>query len=226
MSSGISNRSRWLLRFIPNVLFLVSLNQRSEISARRDHSPPENGRYAASGMHRSPDPPQPRTSTIVVKRPVQRSALPERTHSPVQRPARAPPGAEVPWVEDLILSEISRHRFLQSGRSGDAFDLPPDEWVLQTVFLPVRRRREQNSQRPPVVGVDLTPTIVIEERHGFPRLFASLKARVKRKGVGRQHDAVHPDPGGQLFPKRRVHGQPGTRQSLLRTLSFGVEQAL
>src|SRR5919107_657206 len=183
MSSGISNRSRWLLRFIPNVLFLPSLNQRSEHSARRNHSPPENGRYAAPGMHRSPDPPQPRTPAVVVERPVQRSAPPEGTRGPVQGPARAPPGAEVPRVEDLILSEKSRHRFLQSGRSGDAFDLPPDERVLQPVFPPVRRRREQDSQRPTVVGVDLTPTIVIEERHGFPRLIASLETLVQCKGV-------------------------------------------
>src|SRR5215204_460483 len=119
MSSGISNRSRWLLRFIPNVppVLLPSLNQRSEHSARRDHSPPENGRYAAPGMHRSPDPPQPRTPAIVVRGPVQRSAPPEGTHGPVQRPARAPPSAEVLWVEDLKLSEISGRRFSKSGRS-------------------------------------------------------------------------------------------------------------
>src|SRR5215210_4337546 len=225
MSSGISNRSRWLLRFIPNVLSsfdLLLLNQRSEHPARRDHSSPQNCRYAAPGMHRSPDPPQPRTSTIVVRGPVQGSAPPERTRGPVERSSYAPPGAEVSRVEDLVLPEIAGRRSLQSGREGDAFDLPPDERILQIVCQPVRRRRKQYGQRPSGVRVDLTPAIVIDKRHRLPRLSTGLEALVERTGVGRQHDAVHPHPGRQLLLKRRVHGNPGAGHLLPRTLLFGV----
>src|SRR5215213_5298869 len=103
MSSGISNRSRWLARFNLNVLPDPGLYlSRSEQPSRGDHSPPENSRYTAPGMDRRPDAPQPRTSTIVVAGPVQRPASPEGTRRPVERPACAPPGTEVRGVEDLV----------------------------------------------------------------------------------------------------------------------------
>src|SRR5215204_88218 len=194
MSSGISNRSRWLPRFILDVLRLLlasSLNQRSEHSARGDHSPPENGRYATPRMHRCPDPPQPRTPTIVVRGPVQRSAPPERTHGTVQRPASAPPAAEVCGVQDLVLAEIPGGRSRQSGRGGDALYLAPDERIIQTILSSVRWRREQHGERPSVIGIDLSPTIVVEKRHRILRLLSGLEALVERIWVGRQHDAVH-----------------------------------
>src|SRR5215210_4186756 len=213
MSSGISNRSRWLPRFIPNVLPVLDgglflLNQRSEQPARGDHSSPENSRYSASRMHRSPDPPQPRTSTVVVAGPVQRPTPPEGTRRPVERSARAPPGTEVRGVEDLVLSKVLRSRTRQACSEGDALDLAPYERILQPVLPPVGWRREQYSQRPSVVRVDLARTIVVDEGHRLPRLLTGLEARVECAGVGRQHDAVRRDRGWQLFPECRVHGHP------------------
>src|SRR5215208_1242884 len=183
MSSGISNRSRWLPRFIPNILFVFDdglslLNQRSEQPACGDHSPTKHSRYASSRMHRRPDSPQPRTSTIIVPGPVQRPAPPEGTRRPVERSAHAPPGTEVRGVENLELPEVLRRRSLQAGSDGDALDLSPDERVLQPVLPPVRRRREQYSQRSSVVGIDFVRTVVVDEGHRLPRLLTCLEACV------------------------------------------------
>src|SRR5215203_1765669 len=148
MLSGISNKSRWLPRFIPNSLRLsrvLSLNQRSEHPARGDHGPPEHGGYAAPGMHRSPDPPQPRTTALVVSGSVQRPAPPEGTHGTVECPALAAPAAEVRRVQETVPTEVTGGRARQPGRFGDAFDLPRHEGIFQPLLHPVHRGREQNA---------------------------------------------------------------------------------
>src|SRR5215210_4682635 len=157
-------------------------------------------------MDRSPDTPQPWTPTILVSRLVQRPTPPERVHGSVERPAGAPPAAEVRWVQDLILPEIPVGRSQQPGRGRDAFYLPRDEGIFEPVLPSVCRGREQHGKRPSVVGVDLPATIVVDEGHRLPRLFASLEAPVEGTRIRRQDDAVRSDPGGQLFPERRVHG--------------------
>src|SRR5215203_1009438 len=227
MLSGISNKSRWLPRFIPNFLCLsraLSLNQRSEHPARGDHGPPENGGYAAPGMHRSPDPPQPRAPALVVSGPVQRPAPPEGTHGTVERPPLAAPAAEVRRVQETVPTEVTGGRARQPGRFGDAFDLPRHEGIFQPVLPPVRRGSEQDGERAYGVWVDLTPTIVVDEGHGLPRLLASFEASVQIAGVGRQNDAVRRNAGGQLPPERRVHGYSGAGKPLLLVLFPRVEQ--
>src|SRR5215212_11576502 len=227
MSSGISNRSRWLPRFIPNFLRLsraFSLNQGSEHPARGDHGPPENGGYATPGMHGSPDPPQPRTSALIVTGPVQRSAPPEGTDGPVESPVLAPPTAEVRRVQEPVSTEVTGGRVRQPGRFGDAFDLPRHEGIFQPVLPPVRRRREQDGERAYGVRVDLTPTIVVDKGHGLPRLLTSFEASVKGTGIGRQYDAVRRNIGGQLPPECRVHGYPGAGKPLLLVFFPRLEQ--
>src|SRR5215212_7015150 len=132
MSSGISNRSRWLPKFIPDILRVsqaLSLIQRSDFPALGDQAPPENGGYAPAGMHRRPDPPQPWTFALVITGPVQRPASPEGTHGPVERPARASPAAEVRGIKEPVPAEVPGSRTRQPCRLGDAFDLPRDERI-------------------------------------------------------------------------------------------------
>ena len=226
MSSGISNRSRWLPRFIPNVppvLALSSLNQRSEHSARRDHGPPENGRYAAPGMHRSPDPPQPRTSydrctgacaTVRSSRRDARHRRAPRPRSPRRRSTpgrgpRTPRNISSPVLEVLPQRETRSISRLTNG-SSSPYSRPFAGAVSNT------------GQRPSVVGVDLTPTIVVEKRHRLPRLLPASRLVYSASGSEGSTTLCVPTPAGNSSSKRRVNGHPGARQPLLRALSFGV----
>src|SRR5215203_4978848 len=92
---------------LPHLCRAPSLEQVPEHPARGDHGPPENGGYAATGMYRGPDPPQPRAPALVVTGPVQGPTPPEGTHGPVEGPALASPAAEVRGVQEPVLPEVA-----------------------------------------------------------------------------------------------------------------------
>src|SRR3712207_8825973 len=102
-------------------------------------------RYPATRVDRGPDAPQPGPLAVGVPRPVQRSAHPERPDRPVERPARAPPGPEVPGVQDLVLPEVLREGLREPDRARDPLDLPRDERVVEPVLPPDRKSTRLNS---------------------------------------------------------------------------------
>src|SRR5215211_2344421 len=204
MPSGMSNSSLWSPRFmslrsLPADGYSPLFTQKPEQPVSGDHGSPEYSRYPAAGMDRGPDPPQPGPAAVRVPGAVQRPAHPEGAHRPVESPARAPPGPEVPGMQHRVFREVRRRGLGEPYLLRHARDLTRDEGIVDAVLPSVGRGGEPQRQHVAFVGIGLARAIIVNEGHGLLGLMPGFEALVEGARVRGQHDAVRREACGQLL---------------------------
>ena len=145
---------------------------------------------------------------------MERTALPPRVSLAIQRTPDRAEAREILGVQNLVVGDHRRQFAGQTHHAGDSGHFLLNKFVVDSVLLAVRGRREQNPRSGTRVGIDVARAVVVEERHGLFRQGARTNALVEVGGVIRHDHRMGDDIRREFLVEHREHRNSGARQRL------------